>query len=155
MPPTPQHSHQYSHMAPQASPQQVSSSQPNGLQSYGNHGYNLSFDSSQQSLSQPLPTGFSQSFPNGPVSNPGYARSFGEGASMKGMRGYNEPAQIYTVSSPCAESIDLYHARSANINTGRLLWRVCLRNGSRRRRCHAPPKRWLAQCDTNPESRRR
>ncbi|GIZ36728.1 hypothetical protein CKM354_000019500 [Cercospora kikuchii] len=92
--PTP---HQSFHMS-QQSPQQ-SSSQPNGHGAYGaNHGYNVSFDGNQQqhqSASQPAPATYAQSFPNGPVSNPGYARSFGEGA-MSAMRQYNEKPQIYT-----------------------------------------------------------
>ncbi|KAK5138564.1 hypothetical protein LTR08_000152 [Meristemomyces frigidus] len=87
MPPTPQQS--FSHMAPAASPQ---SSQPNSVPNYG-HGYNMSFDSQH---AQPMPQQpmYSQSFPNGPVSNPGYARSFGEG--FGGPRGYGEKPQIYT-----------------------------------------------------------
>ncbi|KAI5357984.1 Putative transcription regulator HTH, APSES-type DNA-binding domain-containing protein [Septoria linicola] len=81
--------------AAQQSPQK-SSGQPNGHAAYGAHpSYTTSFDGSQQSLSQPAPTTYSQSFPNGPVSNPGYARSFGEGA-MSAMRQYNEKPQIYT-----------------------------------------------------------
>jgi regulatory protein SWI6 len=38
---------------------------------------------------------YSQSFPNGPVSNPGYARSFGEGYASG--RNYGAKPQIYTV----------------------------------------------------------
>lgn len=38
---------------------------------------------------------YSQSFPNGPVSNPGYARSFGEGYGPS--RNYPGKPQIYTV----------------------------------------------------------
>ncbi|KAK5109629.1 hypothetical protein LTR62_006866 [Meristemomyces frigidus] len=49
----------------------------------------MSFDS--PSHSQPV---YSQSFPNGPVSNPGYARSFGEGYGRGGV--YGEKPQIYT-----------------------------------------------------------
>nr|OQO16626.1 hypothetical protein B0A51_16073 [Rachicladosporium sp. CCFEE 5018] len=37
---------------------------------------------------------YSQSFPNGPVSNPGYARSFGQG--YENGRGYGGKPQIYT-----------------------------------------------------------
>ena len=87
-------SHQSFQMA-QQSPQQQSNSQPS---SYGaHHSYNHSFDGSQQqSHSQPAPASYAQSFPNGPVSNPGYARSFGDGA-MSNMRQYNEKPQIYTV----------------------------------------------------------
>ncbi|WPG98012.1 Hypothetical protein R9X50_00079600 [Acrodontium crateriforme] len=80
MPPTPNQS--FSHMAPAGS--------PTGSQSAYGHAYNMSFDGSQ-SGSQAM--SFSQSFPNGPVANPGYARSFGEGAY--GYRG-NEKPQIYT-----------------------------------------------------------
>lgn len=82
-------------MAPQASPSQ-SASQPNGLPSYGGHGYNVSFDGSQHSQQA---SGYSQSFSNGPVSNPGFARSFGDQANMSSMRGYSEKPQIYTVRS--------------------------------------------------------
>ncbi|CAK4033968.1 Cell division cycle-related res2 pct1 [Lecanosticta acicola] len=83
-------------MAPQPSPQRTSNSQPNGLPGYGGHGYNLSFDAGQQSLSQPTPASYLQSFPNGPVSNPGFARSFGDQANMSPMRGYSDKPQIYT-----------------------------------------------------------
>lgn len=84
---------------------------PNGLPSQpghanGGHSYypSMSFDSSQQQApqqhghahSQPSAPSYSQSFPNGPVSNPGYARSFGDGYG--GGRGYGEKPQIYTVS---------------------------------------------------------
>ena len=63
-----------------------------------NHGYNMSFDASQQqaqALGQPAPAPFSQSF-SGPISTPGFARSFGDG--KKGaMRGFPDNPQIYTV----------------------------------------------------------
>lgn len=92
MPPTPQQS--FSHMPPAGSPQGPSS-QPNGLPGGYGHSYSMSFDSPHgqpmHSHSQPI---YNQSFPNGPVSNPGYARSFGEGYGA--MRGYEKP-QIYTV----------------------------------------------------------
>ncbi|KXT16932.1 hypothetical protein AC579_4733 [Pseudocercospora musae] len=95
MPATPQQA--YQHMA--QSPAQ-SNSQPGGLPSYAGHAYNMSFDASQHhhqpSLSQPAQPTYAQTFPNGPVSNPGYARSFGEGAMNNRMRGYNEKPQIYT-----------------------------------------------------------
>lgn len=114
--PTP---HQSFHMS-QQSPQQ-SSSQPNGHGAYGaNHGYNVSFDGNQQqhqSASQPAPATYAQSFPNGPVSNPGYARSFGEGA-MSAMRQYNEKPQIYTV---CEMSVRLSCLSLKLARTGCLL----------------------------------
>ncbi|EMC96341.1 hypothetical protein BAUCODRAFT_471495 [Baudoinia panamericana UAMH 10762] len=84
MPPTPQHS--FTQMVPAGSPQGPSS-QPNGAP-YG-HGYNLSFDS--QLAGQPV---YSQGFPNGPVSNPGYLRSFGDGYGP--VRDYAGKPQIYT-----------------------------------------------------------
>ncbi|EME46972.1 hypothetical protein DOTSEDRAFT_69080 [Dothistroma septosporum NZE10] len=81
----------------QPSPQQ-SASQPNGMPSYASHGYNNSFDGSQhgQSFSQPTPAGYTQSFSNGPVSNPGYARSFGDQAQRYPMPYATEKPQIYT-----------------------------------------------------------
>ena len=102
MPPTPQQS--FTHMLPAASPQgHQPSSQPNGMPAYG-HSHNLSFDSqhSQPMFSQGQPS-FSQSFPNGPISNPGYARSFGEGYGAP--RGYGEKPQIYTVSRGAGQSV--------------------------------------------------
>ncbi|RMY54559.1 hypothetical protein D0865_04644 [Hortaea werneckii] len=94
MPPTPQQS--FSHMPPtQASPQGPSS-QPPPPQPYG-HGYSISFDSPHgapspmHAQSQPV---YSQTFPNGPMSNPGYARSFGDNYGPP--RGYADKPQIYT-----------------------------------------------------------
>lgn len=89
MPPTPQQS--FSHMAPAASPPASQSGpQPNGgMPGYG-HNYNMSFDS--QNGGQAM--NYNQNFQNGPVANPGYARSFGDGSF--GGRGYDKP-QIYTV----------------------------------------------------------
>lgn len=64
-----------------------------------NHGYNMSFDPTQhqqQPAGQVVQGGFAHSFPNGPMSNPGFARSFGDG--KKGaIRGGTENPQIYTV----------------------------------------------------------
>jgi len=98
MPPTPQQS--FTHMAPAASPHgHPGPTQPNGMPMYGHgHGYSTSFDSQYNAPIQPhgQPV-YSQSFPNGPVSNPGYARSFGEGYGQP--RGYGEKPQIYTVRS--------------------------------------------------------
>lgn len=92
-------------MPSHASPSQ-SASQPNGVPSY-HHGYNVSFDASgQQSFSQPAPSPYAQSFPNGPVSNPGYARSFGSQSMRGGMRGYNEEPQIYTVRMRCGTAAE-------------------------------------------------
>ncbi|SMQ54650.1 unnamed protein product [Zymoseptoria tritici ST99CH_3D7] len=92
MPPTPQQS--YQHMA-QQSPQYQTSSQPAAHSSYPNHGYSVSFDAGQHPASQPAPN-YAQSFPNGPVSNPGFSRSFGD-QNMKQMRGgYAPEPQIYT-----------------------------------------------------------
>lgn len=99
MPPTPQQSQSYHHQrGMQPSPQQ-SSSQPNGMPSYASHNYNTSFDGSQhgQSFGQPAPAPYAQSFPNGPVSNPGYARSFGDQAQRYPMPYATEKPQIYTV----------------------------------------------------------
>lgn len=95
MPPTPQASQSFSH------PTAASPNGPNmnGLPSY-NHSYSMSFDSQQgQSQPQHHPVqGYSQSFPNGPVSNPGYARSFNDGSFGANMRTQYEKPQIYTVS---------------------------------------------------------
>ncbi|KAI7354682.1 apses-domain-containing protein [Hortaea werneckii] len=96
MPPTPQQS--FSHMPPaQASPQGPSSQPPPPPpQPYG-HGYSMSFDSPHgapspmHAQSQPV---YSQTFPNGPMSNPGYARSFGDNYGPP--RGYADKPQIYT-----------------------------------------------------------
>lgn len=94
MPPTPQASQSYSH-ANAASPNAPSM---NGVPAY-NHGYNMSFDS-QHSQSQPPQhpvQSYSQSFPNGPVSNPVYARSFNDGSFGGNMRTQYDKPQIYTV----------------------------------------------------------
>ncbi|KAF2772204.1 hypothetical protein EJ03DRAFT_215359 [Teratosphaeria nubilosa] len=78
MPPTPNQS--FSHAAPAPSPQ--AHNPPYG------HGYNMSFDPSH---SQPV---YAQSYPNGPVSNPQYARSFGDGYRRSSYGG--DKTQIYT-----------------------------------------------------------
>ncbi|KAK0840271.1 transcriptional regulator swi6 [Friedmanniomyces endolithicus] len=108
--PTPQQS--FAHMQPAVSPQGPSA-QPTGMPGYYGHNYNMSFDSQHGPLPYPPPNQhphphphphqhqpqngqpvYAQSFANGPVSNPGYARSFGEGYGP--VRGYMEKAQIYT-----------------------------------------------------------
>lgn len=68
------------------------------MPSYASHNYNTSFDGSQhgQSFGQPAPAPYAQSFPNGPVSNPGYARSFGDQAQRYPMPYATEKPQIYT-----------------------------------------------------------
>lgn len=97
MPPTPQQSFHAPAVAPtQASPQP----QMHPMQGYG-HAYSASFDSQQGAQHPPAPQaqmyGGSQSFAsNGPIANPGYARSFGDGYGH--VRGYEKP-QIYTVSA--------------------------------------------------------
>jgi len=96
MPPTPQQS--FSHMAPANSPPGPAS-QPPPISSYP-PSYSMSFDSQHSapiSNTQPV---YPQSYPNGPISNPGYARSFGDGY---GMRAYGEKPQIYTVSLPMGQ----------------------------------------------------
>lgn len=81
-----------SHMLPANSPQaHQTMSQPHGMPTHAHgHGYSLSFDSQQN---QPM---YSQSFPNGPVSNPGFARSFMNDPRSHDARNY--ASQIYTVS---------------------------------------------------------
>jgi len=61
---------------------------------------------------------YSQSFPNGPVSNPGYARSFGEGYGQS--RSYQGKPQIYTVRQEVPMVHSVIHANSAL--AGCLFW---------------------------------
>ncbi len=147
--PTPQQS--FAHMQPAVSPQGPSA-QPTGMPGYYGHNYNMSFDSQHGPLPYPPPNQhphphphphqhqpqngqpvYAQSFANGPVSNPGYARSFGEGYGP--VRGYMEKAQIYTVRN--AETTFGTYAILI-LSAGRLLRRLCLRNGYPGRSLHAP-----------------
>lgn len=95
-PPTPQHS--FSQVPLQASPPST----------YGNS-YNMSFESQHSQTAPSYSQSFSNSqssvYPNGPVSNAGYSRSFGEG-SYGGSRGYDSAKpQIYTVLLPRTRAI--------------------------------------------------
>ena len=143
--PTPQQS--FAHMQPAVSPQGPSA-QPTGMPGYYGHNYNMSFDSQHGPLPYPPPNQhphphqhqpqngqpvYAQSFASGPVSNPGYARSFGEGYGP--VRGYMEKAQIYTVRN--AETTFGTYAILI-LSAGRLLRRLCLRNGYPGRSLHAP-----------------
>lgn len=92
---------------PQASPPQAASQPLHGLPStHASAAHKVSFEGSQlsrqQSQSQPMPT-YSQSFPSAPVSNSGYARSFGEGYGP--MPAFGDEPQIYTVGSVTADVI--------------------------------------------------
>lgn len=92
---------QQSFVAPQASPQH-SHARPtphgHGLPTAFSQSFNMPYDGSPHAhppahnQAQQI---YSQSFPNGPVSNPGYARSFGEGYGSG--RNYGGKPQIYTV----------------------------------------------------------
>jgi hypothetical protein len=89
---SPQHSHQHT--------------APHGLPTAFSQSFNMPYDGSPHAHpsahAHPQHT-YSQSFPNGPVSNPGYARSFGEGYASG--RNHAGKPQIYTVrkmSSPGA-----------------------------------------------------
>ena len=83
-------SHSQGHPAPQG----------HGLPSAFSQSFNMPYDGSPHahpSAHNQTQHTYSQSFPNGPVSNPGYARSFGaEGYGGPG-RNYGGKPQIYTV----------------------------------------------------------
>lgn len=84
----------------------------------------MSFDSQHSqpihSHSQPMPQPFNQSFPNGPVSNPGYARSFGDPGYPP--QGYGGKPQIYTVSLLCRAKLEWQN--TDRVYSGRVFRRV-------------------------------
>lgn len=73
---------------------------PHGLPTGFSQSFTMPYDGSPHAHPPALNQAqhqYSQSFPNGPISNPGYARSFGEGYGPS--RNYGGKPQIYTVGS--------------------------------------------------------
>lgn len=100
---------QQSFVAPQASPQHSQArSASHGIPTGFSQSFNMPYDGSPHAHpaahNHPQPQ-YSQSFPNGPVSNPGYARSFGDGYGSR--QNYGGKPQIYTVcDASCVGAID-------------------------------------------------
>ena len=129
---------QQSFAATQASSQRTQGQQaPHGLPTGFSQSFNMPYDGSPHAhppAHNQAQHSYSQSFPNGPVTNPGYARSFGEGYGQN--RSYPGKPQIYTVrgGSPIAHVIVLTNCDFA----GRLFRSTCLRDGSPEHCLHAP-----------------
>jgi hypothetical protein len=90
---------QQSFAAPQASSQRTQGQQaPHGHPTGFSQSFNMPYDGSPHAhppAHNQAQHSYSQSFPNGPVTNPGYARSFGDGYGQN--RNYPGKPQIYTV----------------------------------------------------------
>lgn len=74
---------------------------PHGLPTGFSQSFNMPYDGSPHAHAHPpaqhhAQQQYSQSFPNGPISNPGYARSFGDGYGPS-RNNYGGKPQIYTV----------------------------------------------------------
>jgi hypothetical protein len=129
---------QQSFAATQASSQRTQGQQaPHGHSTGFSQSFNMPYDGSPHAhppAHNQAQHSYSQSFPNGPVSNPGYARSFGEGYGQN--RNYPAKPQIYTVrdASPAAHM----NIPTNNDLTGCLFWSTCLRDGSPEHCLHAP-----------------
>lgn len=74
------------------------------------HGYSMPYEGQHGA---PV---YSQSFPNGPVSNPGYARSFGDGYGPPGR--YTDKPQIYTVSMRQLHALGNANTRAQAVYSG-------------------------------------